>query len=504
MKKKTHAEFIEQLTARLKETGDLDNYSLSKVTYISESRKISVKCLVHDEEFMVRPNDWLNGARCVKCGILKVTALRKSSLSDLISKASLIHNNAYTYEKFEYKNLHTKGIVTCPTHGDFLKSMAAHVYGKKSGCLVCSGRRSLTPRILTFKKADSVEFFKNRFLSRAAEIHKGIYDYSEVEYIDKKTPVKIKCPSHGIFLQLPDYHINAGSGCPACYPKTSRAELEVLDFVRSNTEEKVIPNIPILGKKHIDIYVPALNLGIEYCGIYYHQDHFKSTVYHRDKFKAAQQLGIQLIQIFEDEWVYNQDIVKSMLLIKLGKSTESTPARKTKIVDVPSIMARQFFQEVHLQGSGPVSSFRVFGLSDRTGKLVSCMAFSSSNMAEKEIELTRFASKGRVQGGFSKLLKHAISVFKEEGFSTISSFSDNRWGDGNVYHINGFVKTGESTPRYWWCKGRQRFHRRLFQRKYLNKKLEVFDGELSESENCIKNGYYKIHDAGVTKWECYL
>ena len=44
---------------------------------------------------------------------------------------------------------------------------------------------------------------------------RDIYDYSEVEYINNHTKVKIICRKHGIFLQAPDSHM-CGRGCPSC------------------------------------------------------------------------------------------------------------------------------------------------------------------------------------------------------------------------------------------------------------------------------------------------
>ena len=53
------------------------------------------------------------------------------------------------------------------------------------------------------------------FTSRAKKVHRDFYDYSEVKYIDSKTKVRIICPNHGPFLQLPLNHI-AGHKCPEC------------------------------------------------------------------------------------------------------------------------------------------------------------------------------------------------------------------------------------------------------------------------------------------------
>ena len=58
---------------------------------------------------------------------------------------------------------------------------------------------------------------KEEFIKEATEKHKGIYDYSKVEYVNNYTKVCISCPKsgHGEFWQTPSNHLN-GQGCPKC------------------------------------------------------------------------------------------------------------------------------------------------------------------------------------------------------------------------------------------------------------------------------------------------
>ena len=53
---------------------------------------------------------------------------------------------------------------------------------------------------------------REEFIERANIVHKNKYDYSLVEYVNNKTKVKIICPRHGVFEQLPNDHEN-GRGC---------------------------------------------------------------------------------------------------------------------------------------------------------------------------------------------------------------------------------------------------------------------------------------------------
>lgn len=53
------------------------------------------------------------------------------------------------------------------------------------------------------------------FIEEANKVHNSKYDYSMVDYKKAKVKVKIICPIHGIFEQIPNSHLG-GSGCPIC------------------------------------------------------------------------------------------------------------------------------------------------------------------------------------------------------------------------------------------------------------------------------------------------
>jgi hypothetical protein len=53
------------------------------------------------------------------------------------------------------------------------------------------------------------------FVKKAEVVHGNKYDYSETIFVKSSIPVKIICPSHGLFLQRPGGHL-FGAGCPKC------------------------------------------------------------------------------------------------------------------------------------------------------------------------------------------------------------------------------------------------------------------------------------------------
>jgi len=54
------------------------------------------------------------------------------------------------------------------------------------------------------------------FIEKAILKHGDKFNYSLVEYINNSTKIKIICPIHGEFEQIPNSHLN-GHGCPKCH-----------------------------------------------------------------------------------------------------------------------------------------------------------------------------------------------------------------------------------------------------------------------------------------------
>ena len=90
--------------------------------------------------------------------------------------------------------------------------------------------------------------------------------------------------------------------CPHCIKRCSRKEKEVLEFVKSIYNGEILENDrKILEGKELDIYLPNLNLGIEFDGNYWHA---KEGAKERDETKnqLCEEKCIKLLRIKESEW----------------------------------------------------------------------------------------------------------------------------------------------------------------------------------------------------------
>lgn len=126
--------------------------------------------------------------------------MKKLTTEEFIERAIKVHGEKYDYSKVEYNDIYTPVCIICPKHGEFWQAPNAHINGKH-GCIKCW--------------SENKRLGKEEFIKRSIKIYGNKYDYSEVEYVGGKIPVKIICPKHGEFLQRIDHHLN-GCGCPKC------------------------------------------------------------------------------------------------------------------------------------------------------------------------------------------------------------------------------------------------------------------------------------------------
>ena len=65
------------------------------------------------------------------------------------------------------------------------------------------------------KCSDRSQYSTEEWIQKAREVHGGKYDYSKSVYVNSHTPIKIICPRHGDFEQIPGEHLS-GKGCKYC------------------------------------------------------------------------------------------------------------------------------------------------------------------------------------------------------------------------------------------------------------------------------------------------
>ena len=141
---------------------------------------------------------------------------------------------------------------------------------------------------------------------------------------------------------------------------TSSGEKELKEFIEElgfTTKKYIIGNGN--NRFEIDIYIEEKRIGIEYNGIWYHATNginHRSKNYHINKSIIAEENGISLIHIWEDQWINQKEIIKDIIRARLGKSKyEKIYARKCIIKEISNKEYKDFCIKNHIQGYRPAS-----------------------------------------------------------------------------------------------------------------------------------------------------
>lgn len=355
------------------------------------------------------------------------------------------------------------------------------------------------------------ENYENRIINK---LSKSSYNDTFVEFnFNNNKRIKLKCDNCNKEYLIEDYNFyfrvsNDYEICTNCNPigsnyNVSNMELQLLNFIKNNYDGEILSNVrDIINPYEIDIYLPDLKLGFEFNSLYWHSELNKKKDYHYIKSEMSMVNNIQLIQIWEDDWVYNNDIVKSMILNKLNKTCNKIYARKCEIKEVSPSVSREFLNDNHIQGF--VGSKIKLGLF-YNDNLVSIMTFGSLRPSmgyspnDGDYELIRFCNKlnTNVIGGASKLFKHFLRTYKP---NLVISYSDNTYSNGNLYNRLGFHLCDEDVKlNYYWAINKKREHRYNFRKSNLVKM--GYNSDKSEREIMYEDvGSYRIWGAGNKKW----
>lgn len=390
----------------------------------------------------------------------------------------------------------TEDFTKVRAHISFKYKSCGHT-GRVRGDVLLGGKRLLICRICNPIKSISKKS-NEEFLNEVKVLNPDILLLGE--YSGNRYPIKFKYKlCHHEHKVTPSNLLSKGQGliCRVCNPiRTSKGEKEIAELLSKYTAVET-SNRTILGGLEIDIYLPQLNLGIEYNGEYWHSEDKKGRNYHLDKTNLAESKGIRLVHIFEHEWLNKQEIVKSRLLGMLQQNYK-LGARLCTIRELTFSDVRSFLNENHLQGAGSSSSINL-GLYHKD-ILVAVMTFSKPRFnSNYDYELIRYASLTgiNIQGGASKLLKYFTNNYK----GSIISYSDKRWSQGNLYKTIGFEFSHSSDPDYFYAKNNSILSRYQCQKHRLKVLFpSIYRDELTETDIMTSAGYYKVYGCGNDVW----
>ena len=289
--------------------------------------------------------------------------------------------------------------------------------------------------------------------------------------------------------------------CTNCFPimeNSSIKEIEVRSFIQSIYDGEIISSYR--DGLEIDIYIPDLSLGFEFNGIYWHSDEKIDKNYHRNKLDYFKERNIKVMNIWEDDWDFKRNIVKSQIINSLFKSEKKVYARKCNLRILNDVdLVRDFLNDNHIQGY--IRSSIKIGLF-LENELISIMTFDNlegrKKMEDGGWNLSRFCSKRNysIIGGASKLLKYFINTYSP---IRIISFADLDWSTGELYNKLGFKLVNTLDPDYKYIVDRKRVNKQRFTKRKLEKM--GYDSRLTERQIVESIGIKKIYNCGQLKFE---
>lgn len=269
-------------------------YDYSLVNFKSTHKSIDIICKKHGI-FNQLVKNHLKGTICPKCN----SENRRLKTEDFISKSVLVHDNTYDYSKTDCIKSNIKVEIICKKHGSFWQTPNGHLSG--NGCFFCQGE----------KTANRCRLGKEEFVKRSKIIHNNYYNYNLVEYKNNSEEVKIICPIHGIFYQIPSVHL-IGSGCSKCVSHISKPEADFLKYLNITCIQKYIKPYKVDG------YDLETKTVYEFLGDYWHGNpkRFKKNDLNKlngktfgvlyeetkRKFDHIKKMGYNIMFIWEQDW----------------------------------------------------------------------------------------------------------------------------------------------------------------------------------------------------------
>ena len=510
-KRRTTKEFIE-----ICEKVHHQKYDYYLVDYKSKEGKVDIICPIHGV-FSQTAKLHINGSGCPKCSYIYRSNLYRKSKEEFVIEANKIHNSFFSYDNFEYVNALTKGIITCPIHGDFEQKPNDHLMGK--GCPKCK-MSYLEKEIFSSLKRCGVEFISQKKFEWLGGQSLDFYlvDYNvaiecqgkqhfisgcwgdESFYetqIERDIRKKRLCEENGVRLI---YFTHENIQFDDFYNELN-TYFDIDELIKKELNLKTTVWVDELNKFHetfLKKYGKSENIKVLGVDLSSNSEKHVENSFLLKQMNVYRKNGGKSIHIFEDEWLYKEDIVKSRLKILFGINENKIYARNCEIRVVCNDESKSFLEENHIQGN--VNGLYKLGLY-YNDELISYMSFGNlrKNLGNKNVngtyELLRFCNKKNITvvGGASKLFKYFIKTYNPQ---KVISYCDLRWSDGDLYEILGFKLSHISRPNYFYVNEQCRKRENRF--KYRKDVLinDGYDSSKTEHEIMLERGIYRIYDCG--------
>jgi very-short-patch-repair endonuclease/nitrite reductase/ring-hydroxylating ferredoxin subunit len=288
-----------------------DIFDFSEMIYKNKRTKLRIICKKHKEVIGIDNkgilySDIISGDVCYKCSI-ENRSWKKDDFLKAIKDKKINEDDNYDYSLMDNFSRKGKKKIRCKKHNNiFSQSMGNHLSGRK-GCKFCGRVRDL-----------------ESFIVRANELHNNKFDYSLIkEYTKIRDYVDIICEFDHIFSQTFDSHLQ-GSGCTQCASEYLYVGMNEKDYLQPYLEKiidyKLEFQYPIkneTGNYYIDVYIPELNLVIEYDEFHHYDSRNKEKDIIRQKY-IENKLGCDFVRIDDKKFMKDNYYANKILAPVIG------------------------------------------------------------------------------------------------------------------------------------------------------------------------------------------
>lgn len=344
-------------------------------------------------------------------------------------------------------------------------------------------------KIQTQQTRRRIEYHKYKSSKLFTDVVEFLFD--ESEYINgKNINLDCRCNSCNNIFGWNKYNDGRIPRCPVCFPKqkfVSFAETTLAKFIESLHLDLVLNSRKILpSRKELDIFIPKYNIAIEFNGLYWHSDKAKGATsrHFLNKTEQCEKLGIHLIHIFEDEWKYKLEIIKSKIRKLLGQT--DTIIDKFDINPISQQIAFEFLEVNSLYGS-PIHSNLNLGIFI-DNKLVGISIINENN---EIIELCEMVGVS-IKNFRNEIIQYCKGTLK---LISLSMLLDRRWHTTN--DINSEYEI--TNPKFYYISNEIRDIQGNGEIFLNKKKNKLWDDNLTEWENMQLNNIDRVWDCGLIK-----
>lgn len=169
--------------------------------------------------------------------------------------------------------------------------------------------------------------------------------------------VKVLCTACGESKEVSAYAavMAMNAGCRSCQIRSaplntgstaSKGEEELAIYVESLGHTVIRRDRILLGGKELDIYIPGLNLALEFNGDYWHSDEWMlnrsgitAAEYHRTKLNLAASRGVRLGFVWDSEWRFKWSRKPVLAAVAEFLTTDETPSSLLRLTSPKAIFS---------------------------------------------------------------------------------------------------------------------------------------------------------------------